>query len=162
MWECDFDKLKNSDFQPLRARDALFVGRTNAIKFFYNCKEDEKIKYQDYTSLYPDIEKHGVFPVGHPKVITQDFQAIERYFGLIKCTVLPPSSLFFPVLPARINNKLVFTLFYKCAQNHQQHQSCQHADTERSFMGTWCTLEVNEAIKHNYKIVHIESRVLKI
>lgn len=154
IWECDYDKLKRQTYQPLKPRDALFGGRTNAISLYYDCKENEQIKYQDYTSLYPDIQKHGVFPVGHPRIITQDFGPVENYFGLIKCTILPPTSMFFPVLPTRFNGKLVFALCAKCASEQQQ-TLCNHSAAERAISGTWCTLEVNEAIKHGYQIMQI-------
>jgi len=37
----------------LNPRDSLFGGRTNASKLHYQAKDDEQIKYVDFTSLYP-------------------------------------------------------------------------------------------------------------
>ena len=85
MWECEFrQKLKEdkemSDYvnslafaneEPLNPRDAFFGGRTNAVKLWCDVKETtKKIKYVDYTSLYPWVNKYGVYPIGHPTIIT--------------------------------------------------------------------------------------------
>ena len=66
MWECMWDKVSTSKKVPLQPRDALFGGRTNAVRLYHKCSPEEKIKYMDYTSLYPDVMKNGVFPIGHP------------------------------------------------------------------------------------------------
>ena len=52
--------------------------------------------------------------VGHPRIITENFDDISSYFGLIKCTVLPPRSLFHPVLPYRTKGKLTFPFVGLC------------------------------------------------
>lgn len=131
-----------------------FGGRTNALKLYYKCKPNEQIKYVDYTSLYPDVQKNGVFPMGHPKIITENFGDINQYFGLVKCKILPPRGLYLPVLPARFNSKLIFTLCSTCAIS-QQKTKCCHNDQERAITGTWVTLEVQEALKHGYKVVKV-------
>ena len=43
-----------------------------------------------YTQPY---RRKKSYPVGHPKIIFRGFKAIDKYFGLIKCTVLPPPRL---------------------------------------------------------------------
>lgn len=58
---------------PLTPRDALFGGRTNALKLYHKCQQDEQIKYIDYTSLYPNVHKYGVYPTGHPEILTENF-----------------------------------------------------------------------------------------
>jgi hypothetical protein len=98
IWECEFNKTILNQIEiaeRLKPREALFGGRTNAFKLYYKCKAGEKIKYQDYTSLYPDIQKNGVFPIGHPVIITENFGNIADYFGLIKCEILPPRGMLF-------------------------------------------------------------------
>jgi hypothetical protein len=101
---------KNTDVRPaLKPRDALFGGRTNASKLYHSCSPDEKIKYYDVTSLYPFVQKTGRYPLGAPTVITDIFDTnLDEYFGLIQCRIIPPRRLRFPVLPARINGKLLF------------------------------------------------------
>ena len=161
IWECKWDALvknnieiqlfiKNLKFKPpLEPRDALFGGRTNAFKLYHKCKVDEKGKYIDINSLYPSVNKYDETPIGHPEIITNNFKDVREYFGLILCEVLPPKDLFFPILPAKINNKLIFTLCYTCAKNNLD--SCEHEDEERKFLGTFCTPEINLALEYKYK-----------
>lgn len=165
IWECDFDsKIKNDiEYQrfiksnpvsiPLIPRDALYGGRTNALKLYHKCVLNQKTKYIDYTSLYPYSQKYGKYPIGHPQIITENFNNFNEYFGLIKCKIIPPRNLYIPVLPARINNKLVFTLCYQCAL--EKLDKCSHTDNERAIEGTWVTLEVQKAIEKGYKIANI-------
>ena len=108
-------------------RKALYGGRTNAVRLYHKCENGEKIRYIDVTSLYPFVQKYGVFPTGHPTIITEQFDySINKYFGIIKCTLLPPKNLYLPVIPLRINKKLVFTLCFKCAEEENQLELCKH------------------------------------
>ena len=125
IWECDFIKLSQTpefiDFisthdlvSPLSPRDAFFGGRTNGVKLYYKCKPGKKIKYVDFCSLYPFVNANRRYPVGHPRLITENFGDITQYFGLIKCKVLPPEGLYFPVLPVKMLGKLFFPLCKQC------------------------------------------------
>ena len=137
--------LKNEIKCPLSPREAFFGGRTEAIKLYHEVKEDEKINYVDYTSLYPYVQKYCEYPIGHPEIYTENFKDLSNYFGFIKCKIIPPKKLYFPVLPARINGKLLFALCSICAE--KKLDNCNHTDDERCLDGTWCSLEINEAIK---------------
>ena len=67
----------------------------------------------------------------------------------------PRKNCFFPVLPVKLGNKLVFPLCTKCAlSNHNE--TCAHTIQERSFWGTWCTIEVQKAVEEGYKILEIK------
>ena len=159
----------------LNPRDAFFGGRTNAVKLFY----EGTAKYVDFTSLYPwvcfhiisllffiicflnkniftvlwylQVNKYCRYPVGHPRIITSNFEDIEQYFGVIKCEILPPRDLYFPVLPVRCNGKLLFPLCITCATDKLK--KCDHSEDQRVFVGTWVTEEVKLAVKQGYKIV---------
>jgi hypothetical protein len=167
MWECDFDLLCKNDVEltrflkdnpiyiPLNPRDALYGGRTNAFKLKYVCDDETKINYYDYTSLYPYVQKTGKYPVGHPEIITENFDQNQRYFGLIKCKILPPNNLYIPVLPTRINNKLIFALCNQCAYE-QNKNKCLHNQNERALFGTWISEEVYKAIECGYKLIKLE------
>eukprot|EP00057_Strongylocentrotus_purpuratus_P035473 XP_799265.2 PREDICTED: uncharacterized protein LOC594742 [Strongylocentrotus purpuratus] len=166
MWECDWKKEENSIPQhikqslpnpiPLNPREAFYGGRTNASCLLYECKAGEKIKYVDFTSLYPSINKYGSYPVGHPQIITQNFKDLSDYYGLVRCKVLPPQDLLHPVLPCKVNGKLLFPLCYTCAKNVQQ-TPCTHSENERIIHSTWVTLEVEKAVEKGYKVIEIES-----
>ncbi len=64
--------------------------------------------YIYFTSLYPYIQKYGKFPIGHPERITENFEQVENYFGLVYCRIIPPRKLYHPVLPYHAKGKLFF------------------------------------------------------
>ena len=68
---------------------------------------------------------------------------------------MPPRGLYIPVLPVKINGKLVFTLCHTCALENNS-EVCQHNDFDRCISGTWIILEIQEAIKYGYQVVVIE------
>lgn len=163
IWECQYDYALKFDENfkrfveneqtirpPLCPRNALAGGRTNAFVLHYVGKAG----YVDFTSLYPNIQKYGVFPIGHPEIYTENFATdVSKYFGLIYCKVIPPTNLYIPVLPYHLNGKLLFPLCGACAL--EKLQRCDHSDEERALEGTWVSLELNEALKRGYRIIRI-------
>jgi hypothetical protein len=75
-WECLFDDAGIATPEmlahptvcksPLCTRDALYRGRTEAMRLHYKAREGETIQYVDVMCLYPYVCKYGKFPVGHP------------------------------------------------------------------------------------------------
>ena len=176
MWEKDFDIMMKKpevqevlkDFQysePLNPRDAFYGGRTGACKLYQKAGENQKIKYQDYVSLYPSVLFKYDYPIGRPEIITQpDDQDISSYFGIAKVTVKAPKSLLHPVLPIRCNNKLLFSLCYSCAEHNtrdinedEDHviTQCKHSDADREWIGTYATCELEKAVEKGYVIKRI-------
>jgi hypothetical protein len=94
------------------------------------------------------------FPIGHPEVITCEFEGIENYFGFVSCKVLPPKHLYLPVLPISIDGKLMFPLCKTCAKD-QFNGICPHNDEDRSFTGTFVTWELFKACEKGYEILEI-------
>ncbi|XP_018107332.1 uncharacterized protein LOC108710705 [Xenopus laevis] len=140
--------------EPLEPRDALYGGRTNAVKLYHKAAPGEKIFYYDFTSLYPYVNKTKAYPVGHPVIHQDKFKDFDTYFGIAKVKVYPPKHLFFPVLPVKMKEKLVFPLCYTCASNGQATE-CQHCDEERALTGTWCTMEIQLALEKGYTLAKI-------
>ena len=99
IWDHEFHKLKNQNVElkqfikqldlmdRLDPRESFFGGRTNANQLYYQTSEQEKIKYMDFTSLYPWVNKYCQYTVGHPTVITKDFGDIKDYFGIAKVRI---------------------------------------------------------------------------
>ena len=109
-------------------------------------------RYVDFTSLYPWCNAMTRTVVGHPRIITENFDpGISKCFGLIKCTVIPPSGLFHPVLLYRRLNKLMFPLCKACADTCQQNPRT-HTDDERAIEETWCQVELQKAMEKRYRI----------
>ena len=168
---CYFEEYDLVD--PLQPRDAFFGGRTNATKLFHQCEGEEKIRseklscifcflstknvffrYVDFTSLYPWCNKSTKMIVGYPEIITENFRDISTYFGLVKCTVLPPRGLFHPVLPYRTPGKLTFPLCKACVDTTNK-TTCTHSDAERAILGTWCHVELLKALEKGYQILRL-------
>ncbi|XP_035239706.1 uncharacterized protein LOC118208867 isoform X1 [Anguilla anguilla] len=166
LWEHEWVRLKKespevqtfllcSDYpERLEPRDALFGGRTNALRLKYKVQEDEQIHYYDFTSLYPFVNKTKVYPTDHPTIIFRDFEPIENYFGLIKAKIYPPRDLYLPVLPYRVSGKLMFPLCRSCAVSEHQGK-CVHSDEERSLTGVWCSIELAKAVEKGYQVAKI-------
>ncbi|XP_023017938.1 uncharacterized protein [Leptinotarsa decemlineata] len=169
-WECEFLKecdgnlemiefLKNNSLlknSPLNPRDSFYGGRTGNTVEYYKVEKEEKIKYLDVCSLYPWVCKYGKFPIGHPKVYVGDeCQSFDwcNMNGIIKCTILPPQNLFHPVLPMKMNDKLMFVLCQTCGETLSD--ECQHNTAERALTGTWVLDEVKKAREMGYEMLRI-------
>ena len=165
-WECEFKAdMENNKaiaeyviqldlIDPLQPRDAFFGGRTEAFSLHETANENTALNYFDVTSLYPWVNKYGKYPLGHPEIITDNFQDLASYEGLIKVRVLPPRELYMPVLPLRTDCKLMFPLCRTCAMTQQQ-TPCEHPDTQRAFVGTWVTDELKKAVAVGYRVLQI-------
>lgn len=120
IWEHEYDNMIKEDpdaktfvenldlTDRLDPRDSLMGGRTNGCVLFKKAPRGTKIKYVDFTSLHPFVNKTARYPTGHPVITTREFDDISKYFGLAKVKVLPPRGLFHPVLGYRSRGKLTF------------------------------------------------------
>ncbi|XP_018574533.1 uncharacterized protein LOC108913463 [Anoplophora glabripennis] len=170
MWECGFrrDLHKNDEVRtytenhplvtltPLNPRDAFYGGRTWNTVEYYKCGPGEKIKYVDVCSLYPWVCKYGKFPVGHPKIYVGEEcpTDLHNVNGVVKCKILPPQNFYHPVLPTKMNNKLMFVLCRTCGE-HMNTSECRHNDVERALTGTWVTDEIVKAVEKGYRLLEI-------
>ncbi|XP_065213964.1 uncharacterized protein LOC135841092 [Planococcus citri] len=166
MWQCKW--LKSTEYRnykasnitqqitnPLNPRDAFFGGRTEVFKLKKAVDGvNEKINYIDVCSLYPTVMYYDDYPVGHPTKIYSPANHDPSWFGFIKCRILAPYDLIIPLLPVKVmmnkTEKLLFPLCLKCAIESQSR--CEHSATERQFVGTWSTVEVNKAIEVGYQV----------
>lgn len=127
---------------PLNPRDSFCGGRTNAIKLYHQITPSQKIRYIDYTSLYPFVNKTAIYPKGHPRFISQpDSTDISDYFR-IKCKIVPPYGLYHPVLPYRLTDELTFPLCPTCMEEQlkkpllERSAVCYHTEEQRTLTGT--------------------------
>ncbi|XP_067026753.1 uncharacterized protein [Acropora muricata] len=176
IWECEWLRRRAADPaiqtflqthqtpRPLDPRDAFFGGRTNAYQLYRCVEGDERILYYDFKSLYPYINKYCCYPIGHPQIISQPpvEQGLDAYFGLVCCTILPPTDLLHPILPYRCSQKLTFPLCATCVRQYidvpllDKHvDDCHHSDAQRTLTGTWCTPELIVALQKGYRLLHI-------
>ncbi|XP_059489271.1 uncharacterized protein LOC132204662 [Neocloeon triangulifer] len=138
----------------LRARNALFGGHCSAFRLQCLPREDEEIQYLDFTSMYSFVNKYGKYPIGHPKVYTKDFPDIKDVNGLVYCEMDPPGNLHHPVLPEKVDGKLLFHLCSLCARL-KKFKYCPHNEEQRKLTGTWVSYEILLALKYQYKIRRI-------
>ena len=66
---------------------------------------------------------------------------------------MAPAILYHPVLPIRVKDKLFFPLCKQCVMENSS--KCRHSEEERSFWGTFTTVEVEKAIEKGYRILQI-------
>ena len=174
MWSCQWKDYKKNNPEcasfvqnleltdRLNPRDAFFGGHTNAAKLYHQCADGETIQYFDFTSLYPYCNNYSIYPIKHPQVLLNpEDQDINNYFGIAQCIVRAPRHLYHPVLPVRVNGKLLFPLCVACASQQldlpllERGFDCPHSDVEREIKGTWCTPEIQEAVRQGYEVVKI-------
>lgn len=149
----------------LNLRDALYGGRVECFQIYAKSGET-KINYRDIISLYPHMNRVASYPIGSPVIKKgaqcNNIKLADASDGIAFCRMLPPQDLFLPVLPSKINNKLVFCLCYTCAKNGTNQSQpayknidadykCLHNPAERSLIGTWDIQELKLAIRFGYQ-----------
>lgn len=106
------------------------------------------------------MNKTGRYPIGHPQILVGpeiDAENIRQYYGLVKCSVLPPQHLFHPLLPIRMNNKLMFVLCRQCALEEDP-GPCRHSPDERALTDTWASPELFAALDEGYELMEVGSQ----
>lgn len=164
MWECNWyadvqaqkwcTQHPRTVWTKMNPRDGFFGGRTETFRLHAK----GKIRYVDFTSLYPWVNKYCVYPIGHPQKLSGCKKLKQRVlnreiFGMVYALVLPPRQLWLPVLPFKAAGRLVFGLCYACANTHSQ--ECHHNNSERVVPGVWCTPELYQALDEGYTLVHV-------
>jgi hypothetical protein len=86
----------------------------------------------------------------------------QRYcLGLVHCTILPPDSLFLPLLPVTIEKKLMFSLCATCARLKTR-RLCKHSNEKRQFTDVWTASEVCYALKRGYRLIHFHEALIYV
>lgn len=110
--------------------------------------------------MYPATTSYfASYPVGAPNVIVQNFLKIETgkncpYRGLIKCDILPPANILFPVIGFRTKGKLIFANCRTCAQTFST-LPCGHTHDQRKLHVTVTDVELTAALHRNYNVLKI-------
>ena len=171
--------LPKEKCDPINIRDSYFGSRTNAIVLHREFPPNSCGEYLDFCSLYPYVLKYERYPIGHPTHFTNNFSPFFKvcckgtqpchplgtavclgwhwripYFSLMKVKILPPRKLLFPILPIKINGKLMFSLCHTCAENEHK-GNCTCPPHSCALTHTWCTTELILAINMEYVILEI-------
>ncbi|KAL7292593.1 hypothetical protein TKK_0013725 [Trichogramma kaykai] len=109
-------------------------------------------------------EQRGKFPIAHPELYVGSEECkqllgakldVNKVDGLIACDILPPQNLFHPVLPIRMNGRLIFALCRTCAATENQNACEYENEEERSFRGVWVSVEIQKAVQLGYKVLDV-------
>lgn len=86
-------------------RSAFNGGRTEAFKLYKKCKDDERIAYVDFTSLYPFCNAKCAYPIGHPEVMESislseavDIINDTNMLAVMCVDIVCPQNLYCPLL----------------------------------------------------------------
>lgn len=115
--------------------------------------KDEKMHYGDFVSLYPSVNALGEYPIRHPEQIISPKEYNHKWFGPVKCKILAPRGLYFPVLVVKAK-KLLFGLCTRCMNTYERAR-CNYSDEERALMGTWWSFEINLATEMGCKVMEV-------
>jgi len=114
MWECQrtpqmlkyHQDNETSFVEPIKSvREAYFGGRVNAAHLLvelstHHLQEGWEISYHDLNNLYGTEMKNHLYPCGQPLIIPGRTVPLpyqpEKYLGLVRAKVLPPTDLYFP------------------------------------------------------------------
>ena len=185
-WECDvreelkknkemkrlFDKYKVTT-PALHIRDGFCGGRTAPARIYFKSEDGWKIKYRDYTSLYPWTQTTR-YPIKHPEkmiIIPKTKREVDwrkpediPWKGFIKVLVYCPREVNPPVtvLPLKMDQRLLFPTCALCAAEHPMggkinEHSCPHSNEERAFIWTGTTIELEQALKEGYRVSKVYS-----
>ena len=173
IWECEYDKKYDREESfaqfvdnccvdsPLKPGDALFGGRNEVFTMYHKAEPTEKIQYEDFCSLYPAVMCMEEYPILYPSSISLNpsLSTLDTAFGLVKVVILPPQNIPIAVLPVRHSKegKIFYTLCRTCSEQLNTFP-CFHTEPERQFVGTYTTFELQNAMKHGYRI----QRVLEV
>uniref|UniRef100_A0A914MV79 DNA-directed DNA polymerase n=1 Tax=Meloidogyne incognita TaxID=6306 RepID=A0A914MV79_MELIC len=178
-WECEIENMLKKDREmrrkfesyidngPVEIRNSFFGGRTGPLRLFYKPKDGERISYFDVTSLYPFINVSTKYPVGHPTVhilnedVSWTCSTDNKYdLSILKVFVIPPRKIDVPVLPVKLDDRLLFPLCASCARLYpkgkvEENYNCQHNDEQRGWVSTCTSLELNTALDEGYIVTKL-------
>uniref|UniRef100_A0A914HZT0 DNA-directed DNA polymerase n=1 Tax=Globodera rostochiensis TaxID=31243 RepID=A0A914HZT0_GLORO len=179
VWECDIrkqlekDKEMRSKFEryrdegPLSIRECFTGGRCGPRKMFHAVQPGQKISYYDVTSLYPFINATTKYPVGHPEVhvlnvaVSWTLPEHNPYkMALLKVFIIPPRTIDIPVLPVRVDGRLIFGICHSCAREFPnggvlREYSCEHDDEERGWVSSCTSIELDAALEEGYRVTKL-------
>ncbi|CAK5039415.1 unnamed protein product [Meloidogyne enterolobii] len=171
---------------------ATLGGRTGPLSLKCNLEDIAENKFEivcyDVVSLYPAVNFYAFYPI---EVLDLNLEInwtkpedVHPYRGLFKIFIIPPDNLYLPVIPERINGKLVshsfnfsvyvkiFHLCHRCAiemepgvakrkENKYDRENgrrwCTHNDKQRGFVSTTCSVELELALRMGYRATKVFS-----
>lgn len=120
----------------------------------------------DIVSLYPWVNFDTSYPIGLPKIIYPEHDQIIvnwsqpeqlQYRGLYRVRVIPPRALRIPILPLKVDERLLFCCCHRCAAQFRKmgtrcDHRCSHTDEQRAYTGTYTHIELERSLEHGYRV----------
>ncbi len=145
--------------EPITPRATLKGGRTEVFCLSLELSEEQirqgfRIRFIDFVSLYPAVQKKCQYPKAlHPKIYLSDDlkhregritdwsrEILGKYFSMVSAMVLPPTTLYIPVLPCHIRGKCIYALCQTCAvEDHQTSKVVGCSGVGPNGLGYTCT-----------------------
>ena len=175
----EYNRVKKELQVPkVKHQKAMLGGRVEVFQLHCKCEPDEVIKALDVSGLYPWILMSCSFCTDHPERLTADEEHVflsgthdeqrtllqaqvngdvntVNYF--LRIIVVAPRNLRVPLLPAKINGRLMFVNCRSCAEEliskAQDAHICQHTLRERAFECHVHTHSLMLALDLGYRIV---------
>ncbi len=136
------------------------------------CTCPEKILYYDVTSLYPSVLVKNYFPLREPDEVkvaaTPVQQLVKRYLThaptgtivMMECDVVPPTDLYFPVLPSH-GGGVDISGGDDLPEDEDEYAGGKENDQKLMFhlypqSGVWTTPELLSALKRGYEITSVK------
>lgn len=126
LWKDNFSLIKNIDNNELRS--GYFGGRCEVFKRYI-----KDGYYYDFNSLYPSVMKEFEYPIGDYTIT----RLPKSDLFISKIEFVCPDNIEIPVLPMKVNNKLIF-------------------GTGKG-SGVYTSVEINKALEKGYKINFIKT-----
>lgn len=109
--------------------------------------------------------KKGAYPIGMPVVLKRESLSLQSlpwtsseqnpYRGLIKCRILAPTDMRYPLLAYRTRDGvLTFPLCATCADERNQAE-CNHTNAKRSWVTAYTHAELNRALDLGYIVTDL-------
>ncbi|KAL3115476.1 hypothetical protein niasHT_016600 [Heterodera trifolii] len=163
-----YEKFKKwySENEDLDPRLAYSGGRTGPLRLFAEPSADEKISVFDIVSLYPWVNYDTAYPIGVPTIVRPSAEEMIvnwtkpehlSYRGLYRVRVIPPRGLRIPVLPMKIDERLLFSCCHRCAALFRKSvtrcaHKCVHTEQQRAFTGNFTHIELEKALEMGYVV----------
>ncbi|KAH7709385.1 C25F9.2 protein [Aphelenchoides avenae] len=83
------------------------------------------------------------------------------YKGLLKVVVVAPQSLLLPVLPIKMDQRLLFSTCRTCSKEYRKKSTyvagykCEHTEAQRQFVGCFTHDELNKALEKGYRVKRV-------
>ena len=114
------------------------------------------------TLEYPFVNSQKEYLVDHPTIFlkhqlpqTNEEWQRQGFFAVALSSIVPPARRLHPLLPSRHKGALMFPLCCKCCTEIYEN-FCWYEENERTLAGTWTTIEIDKAIKLDYRLTEVK------